>query len=123
MELTGDRMTWYKIKDWKYKNYNGKLGISVVDVEKIFENEISDLVHETLSTSVIDDTIDDIYGDVEICGNKYPASEALKSTDEIVYNEMREEICEMKAEQILEELPEKPKYFQAMIEQCMIYWD
>ena len=116
-------MTWYRIKDWNYKNYNGKLGISVVESEKILENEISDLVHETLSTSVIDDTIDDYYGDVEICGNKYPSSVAVKSTDGIAYDEMRERICEMKAEEILEELPEKPKYFQAMIEQCLIYWE
>ena len=116
-------MTWYKVKDWKYRNYNGKLGITVEKKEKIFESEIYDLVHETLSTSVIDDTIDDYYGDVEICGNKYPSSVALKSTDGIVYNEMREEICEMKVKEILEELPEKPKYFQDMIENCLIYWE
>ena len=116
-------MTWYRILDWKYRNYNGKLGITVVESEKIFESEIPDLVHETLSTSVIDDTIDDYYGDVEICGNKYPAAVALKSTDGIAYNEMREEICEMKVKEILEELPEKPEYFQAMIENCLIYWE
>ena len=116
-------MTWYRIKDWKFKNYNGKLGISVIESEKIDESEIPDLVHETLSTSVIDDTIDDYYGDVEICGNKYSASVVLKSTDGIAYNEMREDICEMKSEEILEELPEKPEYFQAMIEQCKIYWE
>ena len=117
-------MSWYKVKDWKFKNYNdGKLGISVLESEKIFESEIYDLVHETLSTSVIDDTIDDYYGDVEICGNKYPASVALKSTDAIAYDEMRDEICEMKIEEILEELPEKPEYFHAMIENCLIYWE
>lgn len=116
-------MTWYKIKDWKYKNYNSKLGISIVESEKIDESEIPDIVHETLSTSVIDDTIDEIYGCVEICGNEYPASVALKATDGIAYDEMKEEICEMKAEEILEELPEEPKYFQAMIEQCKIYWE
>lgn len=116
-------MTWYKIKDWKYKNYNGKFGISVVESEKIDESEIPDIVYETLSTSVIDETIDEIYGDVEICGNKYPTSEALKSTDGIVYDEMREEICEMKIEEIIDGLPDKPKYFQAMIEQCKIYWE
>ena len=116
-------MTWYVIKDWKYKNYNGKLGITVTESQKIFGIEIYDLVHETLSTSVIDDTIDEYYGEVEICGNKYPSSVALKSTDPILYDEMKSEICEMKAEEILEELPEKPKYFQAMIEQCKIYWE
>ena len=116
-------MTWYRILDWKYRNYTGKLGITIVESEKIDESEIPDIVHETLSTSVIDDTIDDYYGDVEICGNKYPASVALKSTDAIAYDEMRDEICEMKIEEILEELPEKPKYFQAMIEQCLIYWE
>ena len=115
-------MTWHKIKDWKYKNYNGKLGISVVESEKIDESEIPNIVHETLSTSVIDDTIDDYYGDVEICGNEYPASVALKSTDGIAYDEMRDEICEMKIEEIIDRLPDKPKYFQAMIEQCKIYW-
>ena len=116
-------MAWFKIKNWKFKNYNGKLGIEVIESQKIFGIEIYDLVHETLSTSVIDDTIDDYYGDVEICGNKYPTSVALKSTDGPLYDEMRDEICEMKAEEILEELPEKPKYFQAMIEQCKIYWE
>lgn len=116
-------MTWYKIKDWKYKNYNGKLEISIVESEKIDESEIPDIVHETLSTSVIDDTIDEIYGCVEICGNEYPASVALKSTDALIYEQMKDEICEMKAEEILEELPEEPKYFQAMIEQCKIYWE
>ena len=116
-------MPWFKIKDWKYKNYYGKLSISVVESEKIDESEIPDIVYETLSTSVIDDTIDDIYGDVEICGNKYPASVALKSTDGIVYDEMRDEICEMKIEEIIDGLPGKPKYFQAMIEQCNIYWE
>ena len=116
-------MPWFKIKNWNYKNYNGKLGISIVESEKIDESEIPDIVHETLSTSVIDDTIDDYYGDVEICGNKYPASVALKSTDAIAYDEMRDEICEMKIEEILEELPEKPEYFHAMIENCLIYWE
>ena len=116
-------MTWYRIKNWRFKNYNGRLRISAVESEKILESEIPDIVHETLSISVIDDTIDDYYGDVEICGNKYPASVALKSTDGIAYNEMREEICEMKAKEILEELPEKPEYFQTMIDQCKIYWE
>ena len=116
-------MTWYVIKDWKYKNYNGKLGITVTESQKIFGIEIYDLVHETLSTSVIDDKIDEYYGDVEICGNKYPSSVALKSTDGIVYDEMKNEICEMKAEEIIDEMPGKPEYFQAMIEQCKIYWE
>lgn len=116
-------MTWYRVKDWNYKNYNGKLGITIVESEKIDESDIPDIVHETLSTSVIDDTIDEYYGEVEICGNSYSASVALKSTDGIVYDEMREEICEMKAEEIIDEMPEKPKYFQAMIEQCNIYWE
>ena len=116
-------MTWYKIKDWNFKNYTDGLEISVVESEKIDESEISDIVYNTISNSVVDDMIDEFYGDVEICGNKYPASVALKSTDGIAYDEMREEICEMKAEEILEELPEKPKYFQAMIEQCKIYWE
>ena len=116
-------MTWYKVKDWKYRNYNGKLGIIVVESEKIDGNDIPDIVYETLSNSVIDDTIDDYYGDVEICGNKYPASVALKSTDAIAYDEMRDGICEMKIEEIIDRLPDKPKYFQAMIEQCLIYWE
>ena len=116
-------MTWYIIKNWKFKNYNGKLGISIVDSEKIDENDIPDIVYETLSTSVIDDTIDDIYGDVEICGNKYLTSVALKSTDGIVYDEMKNEICEMKIEEIIDRLPDKPTTYHAMINQCRIYWE
>ena len=116
-------MTWYKVKNWKFKNYNGKLGITVVESEKISESEIPDLVHETLSTSVIDDTIDDYYGDVEICGNNYSTSIALKSTDPLVYYKMRQEICEMKAEQLIDELPDKPTTYQTMIDQCLIYWE
>ena len=116
-------MTWFKIKNWKFEGYNDELKISVVKSEKIFESEIPDIVYETLSTSVIDDTIDDYYGDVEICGNKYPASVALKSTDGIVYDEMRDEICEMKAEEIIDEMPGKPTTYHAMISQCKIYWE
>ena len=116
-------MTWYKIRNWNFKNYDGELEIEIVESERILESQISDIVYNTLETSVVDETIDDYYDDVEICGNKYPPSVALKSTDEIVYDEMREEICEMKAEEIINEMPEKPKYFQATIEQCKIYWE
>lgn len=116
-------MTWFIIKNWKFKNYNSELEIEVVESEKIFGIEIYDLVHETLSTSVIDDTIDDYYGDVEICGNKYPTSVALKSTDGIVYDEMKDEICEMKAEEIIDEMPGKPTTYHEMLEQCKIYWE
>lgn len=116
-------MTWFKIKNWKFEGYNDELKISVVESKKIFESEIPDIVYETLSTSVIDDTIDEIYGDVEICGNKYPASIALKSTDGIVYDEMKDEICEMKAEEIIDKMPEKPTTYHAMINQCKIYWE
>ena len=116
-------MSWYKIKNWKFEGYNDELKISVIDSEKISENEISDIVYEKLPTSVIDDTIDDIYGDVEICGNKYLTSVALKSTDEIVYDEMKNEICEMKIEEIIDEMPDKPTTYHAMINQCRIYWE
>ena len=116
-------MTWFKIKNWKFKNYNDELEISIVDSVKISESEIPDLVHKTLYTSVIDDMIDYWYSDVEICGNRYPPSVALKSTDGIAYDEMREEICEMKAEQIIDEMPDKPTTYHEMINQCKIYWE
>ena len=116
-------MTWYKIKNWKFEGYNDELKISVIDSEKIDESEISDIVYEKLPTSVIDDTIDDIYGDVEICGNKYPTSVALKSTDGIVYDEMKNEVCEMKIEEIIDEMPDKPISYHTMINQCKIYWE
>ena len=118
-----DRMTWYKIKNWKFKNLNDNdSDILVIESEKIFESEISDIVYERLPTSVIDDMIDDWYGDVEICGNKYQTSIALKSTDPLVYYEMKQEICEMKAEQIIDEMPDKPISYHTMINQCKIYW-
>lgn len=123
MGLTGDRMTWYKIKDWKFKKFTNELEISVIESEKIFECEISDTVYETISTSVIDNIIDDYYGDVEICGYKYPASLALKSTSGEDYDEMKNEICEEKAKEIMEEMPDKPTTYYAMIEQCKIYWE
>ena len=116
-------MTWYRIKNWKFTNYANELEISVVESEKIFESEISDIVYETLQTSVIDEMIDEFYGDVEICGNKYPTSIALKSTDGIAYDEMREGICGMKADEIIDGLPDKPTTYHAMIEQCKIYWE
>ena len=115
-------MTWYKIKDWNFKNYDGELEISIVKSERILESQIFDLVYETLETSIVDETIDNYYDDVEICGNKYAASIALKSTDGPVYDEMREEICDMKAEEIIDEMPEKPTTYHAMINQCKIYW-
>lgn len=117
-------MTWYKIKNWKFKNLNdNELDILVIESEKIFESEISDIVYEKLPTSIIDDMINDYYGDVEICGNKYPTSLTLKSTDEIVYNEMKDEICEMKIEEIIDGLPDKPTTYHEMINQCKIYWE
>ena len=116
-------MTWYRVKNWKFENYNNDLEIEIVESEKIFESEISDIVYETLQTSVIDEMIDEFYGDVEICGNKYPASLALKSTDGPAYDEMKDGICEMKADEIIDEMPDKPTTYQAMIDQCKIYWE
>ena len=116
-------MTWFKIKNWKFTSYTNELEISVVESEKIDESEISDIVYETLSTSVIDDTIDEFYGDVEICGNKYPTSVALKSTDGPAYDEMKDGICEMKVDEIIEGMPDKPATYHAMINQCKIYWE
>ena len=116
-------MTWYKIKDWKYKNYNGKLEISVVKSEKIDESEISDIVYETILTSVIDDMIDDYYDVVDICGNNYPASSALKSTDPSAYNDMADDCCEIKIAEIIDDMPDKPTTYHDMINQCLIYWE
>ena len=116
-------MPWFKIKDWKYKNYNGKLGVSVVESEKIDGNDIPDIVYETLSTSVIDDMIDDYYEPVDVCGFKYPASLVLKSTDAIAYDDMKVDCCELKIDELINEKPGKPTTYQAMIDQCKIYWE
>lgn len=119
-----DRMTWYKIKSWKFTKYTAdESELSVVESEKIDESEISDIVYDTMPNSVVDDMIDEWYGDVEICGNKYLTSIALKSTDGIAYNQMRDEICEMKIEEILDRLPDKPTTYHEMINQCKIYWE
>ena len=115
-------MTWYKIKDWNLKNYNNE-EIDIVESEKILENEISGIIYDTISDIVVNDMIDYWYSDVEICGNKYPTSITLKSTDPLVYYEMRKEICEMKAEQIIDEMPDKPITYHTMINQCLIYWE
>ena len=115
-------MTWYKIKDWKYKNYNGKLEIEVVESEKISESEISDIVYETLQTSVIDEMIDEYYEPVDVCGFNYPASLVLKSTDAIAYDDMRDDCCELKIDDLIDEKPGKPTTYQEMINQCLIYW-
>ena len=116
-------MTWYIVKSWKFEYKNNIPELSIVESEKILASEIPDIVRETLSISVVDDLIDDYYGDVEICGNKYPSSFALKLTDEVIYDEMRDEICEMKIEEIIDEMPGKPTTYQAMSEQCRIYWE
>ena len=116
-------MTWYKVKNWKFENYCEELKITIVESEKIFESEISDIVYETLQTSVIDEIIDEFYGDVEICGIKYPASIALKSTDGPAYDEMKDGICEMKADEIIDEMPDKPTTYHEMINHCKIYWE
>ena len=118
-----DKMTWYIIKNWRFENYCDELKISVVDSEKISESEIPDIVYETLSNSVVDDIIDEFYGDVEICGNRYPTSIALKSTDGIAYDEMKEGICGMTADEIIDRMPDKPTTYHAMIGQCKIYWE
>lgn len=116
-------MTWYKIKSWKFEGYSDEAKISVVESEKIFESEISDIVYDTISDNVVNDMIDALYGDVEICEYKYSSSVALKSTSEVDYNEMKIEICDEKAKEIMDEMPDKPTTYGAMIEQCKIYWE
>ena len=116
-------MPWYKIKDWKYEYNNNIPKLSIVESKKISENEISDIVYETILTSVIDDMIDEYYDPVDICGNNYPASLALKSTDAVAYNDMSEDCCEMKIAEIIDEMPGNPTTYQEMINQCLIYWE
>ena len=116
-------MTWFKIKNWKFEGYNDELKISVVESEKIDESEISDIVYETLPYSVINDMIDEYYDPVDICGNNYPASLALKSTDALAYDEMIDDCCEIKIAEIIDEMPSKPTTYHAMINQCKIYWE
>ena len=116
-------MPWYKITNWKFTNYTNELEISVVESEKIDESEISNIVYETLSYSVIDDMIDEYYDPVDICGNNYPASLALKSTDAIAYDDMKDDCCEIKIAEIIDEMPNKPTTYHEMINQCRIYWD
>ena len=117
-------MTWYRINNWKFKNYNdGKLGISVVDSEKINESEISDIVYDTILNSVVDDMIDEYYEPVDVCGFNYPASLVLKSTDAIAYDDMKDDCCELKIDELIDEKPGKPTTYQEMINQCLIYWE
>ena len=117
-------MTWYRIKDWNYKNYNdGKLGISIVEGEKINESEISDIVYDTILNSVVDDMIDEYYEPVDVCGFNYPASLVLKSTDAIAYDDMKDDCCELKIDELIDEKPGKPTTYQEMINQCLIYWE
>ena len=117
-------MTWYKVKDWIYKNYNNnELEIEIVESEKILESEISDIVYETLQTSVIDDMIDNYYEPVDVCGFNYPASLVLKSTDAIAYDDMKDDCCELKIDDLINEKPGKPTTYQEMINQCLIYWE
>ena len=115
-------MTWYKVKSWKYKNYSNKSEIEIVESEEIFENELSDIVYDTIYNSVVDDMIDDYYEPIDVCGNNYPASLVLKSTDALAYDDMKDDCCEMKIEEIIDGLPNKPTTYHAMINQCKIYW-
>ena len=115
-------MTWYKVKNWKFKNYNNELEIEIVESEKITESEISDIVYDTILNSVVDDMIDYYYEPVDVCGNNYPASLVLKSTDAIAYDDMKDDCCEIKIAEIIDELPDKPTTYQEMINQCLIYW-
>lgn len=116
-------MTWYKIKNWKFEYKNEKPKFIIVESEKIDESDIYNIVYEQIDNSVIDDMIDEYYDEVEICGYKYPASVALKSTDALAYDEMMGDCCELKIDEIINGLPDKPTTYQAMIEQCLIYWE
>ena len=116
-------MTWYRIKNWKPKNYNNGLEIEIVESERIFESEISDIVYDTIPSSVIDEMIDEYYEPVDVCGYNYPASLVLKSTDAIAYDDMKDDCCELKIDEIIDEKPGKPTTYQEMINQCLIYWE
>ena len=116
-------MTWYRVKNWKFKNYNDELEIEIVESEKIFESEISDIVYDTILNSVVDDMIDEYYEPVDVCGYNYPASVVLKSTDALAYDDMKDDCCEIKIAEIIDELPDKPTTYHEMINQCLIYWE
>ena len=116
-------MTWYKVKSWKYKNYSNKSEIDIVESEKIFESELSDTVYDTIYNSVVDEMIDDYYEPVDVCGYNYPASLVLKSTDALAYDAMRDDCCELKIDELIDEKPGKPTTYQEMVNQCLIYWE
>ena len=116
-------MTWYRVKNRKFKNYNDELEIEIVESEKIFESEISDIVYDTILNSVVDDMIDEYYEPVDVCGYNYPASVVLKSTDALAYDDMKDDCCEIKIAEIIDELPDKPTTYHEMINQCLIYWE
>ena len=116
-------MTWYKVKNWKPKNYNNGLEIEIVESERISESEISDIVYDTIPSNVIDEMIDEFYEPVDVCGFNYPASLVLKSTDAIAYDDMKDDCCELKIDEIIDEKPGKPTTYHEMINQCLIYWE
>ena len=116
-------MTWYKVKSWKYKNYSNKSEIDIVESEKIFDSELSDVVYDTIYNSVVDNMIDDYYEPVDVCGYNYPASVVLKSTDALAYDQLRDDCCELKIDEIIDEKPGKPTTYQEMINHCLIYWE
>ena len=116
-------MTWYKVKNWKPKNYNNGLEIEIVESERISESEISDIVYDTIPSNVIDEMIDEFYEPVDVCGFNYPASLVLKSTDAIAYDDMKDDCCELKIDELINEKHGKPTTYQEMIDQCKIYWE
>ena len=55
---------------------------------KIFEDEFEakDYIRDNIDESMYDDMLDEIYGDIEICGYSYSASLAFERVDPIAYN-------------------------------------
>ena len=47
--------------------------------------EAADYIMENCDGEYYDDMLDDCYGDVEICGYTYPASQALYDVDPVAY--------------------------------------
>lgn len=59
------------------------------------ELEIEENESMELDDDELDDELDAIYDDVEIAGVKYSTSRALKSVDEVMYEEMRTELSDL----------------------------
>lgn len=58
----------------------------IIEMNALYINAIEDYIEENNTEEAYEEMLDDVYGEVSICGMNYSAGRALKELDPIAFN-------------------------------------